>query len=298
MKHPITRVRRLTIAVLGIWLPAILATAALPACAQIVEVGDGSSGPLRAGHLTAELVTQAPQIASGGQLKIGLSLTLDKHWHVYWINAGDSGEPPAIRWTLPTGLTVTPLQFPSPQRLPLGPLMDFGYENQVVFPMTLTATSKTRTGKVHLDAHVAWLVCSRACIPGKAHLGLDLRVVRAPAPQRPLTGALGSAVSKLPRPLPAGMYASATGDAMQIVFTLRTTRHSAHPEFYSFDQEVIQNAANPVIERPPHCIRFRVQRATDSIKLPPQIHALIKLSDTEAYETTVPLKTGVTVAVR
>ena len=47
---------------------------------------------------------------------------------------GDAGEPPHIVWTLPAGMTAGPLQFPAPKRLPLGPLMDFGYENEVLFP--------------------------------------------------------------------------------------------------------------------------------------------------------------------
>ena len=51
---------------------------------------------------------------------------------VYWINAGDSGEPPAAKWKLPAGVTADPLQFPPPKRLPLGPLMDFGYELSLI----------------------------------------------------------------------------------------------------------------------------------------------------------------------
>ena len=33
-------------------------------------------------------------------------------------------------WTLPEGITAGPMQFPAPKRLPLGPLMDFGYEER------------------------------------------------------------------------------------------------------------------------------------------------------------------------
>ncbi len=72
-----------------------------PANAQLQAVGDGGPGPVKAQHLTAELVSLAPSIAPGGTLQVGLVLTLEEHWHVYWINAGDSGEPPKITWTLP-----------------------------------------------------------------------------------------------------------------------------------------------------------------------------------------------------
>src|ERR1700712_2398178 len=123
MMFSAARACRLLVIGLGILAGALSAP---QVSAQIVEVGDGGPGPVKAPHLTAELVTLAPQIAAGGQLQIGLSLTLEEHWHVYWTNAGDSGEPPTIKWTLPKGLTAGPLQFPSPTRLPLGPFMDFG----------------------------------------------------------------------------------------------------------------------------------------------------------------------------
>ena len=122
--------------------------------AQIAEVGDGSSGPVRAQHLTAQMVALGPAIAPGGTQQVGLALTLDKGWHVYWINPGDSGEPPKIAWIMPAGISAEAMQFPIPKRLPLGPLMDFGYEDEVAFPVTISAASTIKPGPVHLDAQV------------------------------------------------------------------------------------------------------------------------------------------------
>src|SRR5579875_2992292 len=144
-------------------LVAVLPLYGVRATAQIVEVGNGGPGPFKAQHLTAELVTLAPQIAPGGTMQVGLLLTIEEQWHVYWINAGDSGEPPKIVWTLPKGITAGPMQFPAPERLPLGPLMDFGYEDHVAFPVLLTAAPTLKPGKVHLDARVSWLVCANVC---------------------------------------------------------------------------------------------------------------------------------------
>src|SRR5271156_6124056 len=130
-----------------------------PAHAQLQVVGDGGPGPVKAQHLTAELVSLSPDIAPGGTLQVGLVLTLEEHWHVYWINAGDSGEPPKITWTLPEGITAGPMLFPIPSRLPLGPLMDFGYEDEVAFPVQLAAGSSLKPGPIHLDAIVNGLAC-------------------------------------------------------------------------------------------------------------------------------------------
>ena len=112
-----------------------------PSYAQIQEVGDGGPGPVKAQHLTAELVSLAPAVSPGGNTTVGLVLTMEEHWHVYWVNAGDSGEPPVVKWTAPQGATLGPMQYPVPSQLPLGPLMDFGYEDTAAFPFALNIAS-------------------------------------------------------------------------------------------------------------------------------------------------------------
>jgi thiol:disulfide interchange protein DsbD len=265
-------------------LTAVLLGSAGYARAQIVEVGNGGPGPVKAEHLTAELTSLSPQVAIGGSVQAGLVLTLEEHWHVYWINAGDSGEPPQITWTLPAGITAGAMQFPPPQRLPLGPLMDFGYEDGVAFPVLLTASPSMQPGKVHLDAKITWLVCASVCLPGKAHLGLDLDVVRGPLPDPPLVGALGEAIKGLPKPLPAEMSATALGDSKQLLLTLKTGGHEEDAAFYPFDPSVMQNAAEQEVESRPDGIALRLQRASDSTALPATLHGIVELSATEVYE--------------
>jgi len=260
--------------------------------AQLQVVGDGSPGPVKAQHLTAELVTLALNIAPGGTLQAGLVLTLEEHWHVYWINAGDSGEPPKITWTLPAGITAGPMQFPIPSRLPLGPLMDFGYEDTVAFPVQLTAASTVKPGPLHLDAMVNWLVCREVCIPGKAHLGLNLTVVPgATAPSQPV-GALGEALKLIPTPPPAGVTATVMGGKSDFVLTLITGDRETDGEFYPFDQDQIANAEDQTLEPLPNGLRLRIRRADDLKTLPAKLHGVIKLSDTVAYDMTVPVTPG------
>jgi thiol:disulfide interchange protein len=272
-------------------LLVLLCAALLSANAQIQPVGDGGPGPVKAQHLTAELVSLAPSIAPGGTLQVGLVLTLEEKWHVYWINAGDSGEPPKITWTLPAGITAGPMHFPIPSRLPLGPLMDFGYEDEVAFPVQITATKNLKPGPVHLDAKVSWLVCREVCIPGKAHLGLNLNVDPAATPAQPV-GAIGEALGQLPKPLSSDMRASITGGKQEFVLNLVTGKPITDAEFYPFDPEQIANAAEQTIEPQPDGVRLRITRAPELTKLPRELHGVVKLSDTEAYEITALVTPG------
>ncbi len=276
-------------------------TAGVNARAQIAVVGDGGPGPVKAQHLTAELVALSPAIAPGGTQLVGLALTLDRGWHVYWINPGDSGEPPKIGWTLPAGITAGAMQFPIPKRLPLGPLMDFGYEDEVAFPVTIAAAATMNPGPVHLDAQVSWLVCAQVCIPGKAHLGINL-TVQPGAKQGPLVGALGEALSLIPKPLPEGAKFTVTGGAQQFALTLIDDKREEHAEFYPYPAEATANEVQPPdamvnaaaqkIEAQRDGVRLVVQRSPDAATLPATLHGVFKLSDTEAYEVSAPVLPG------
>src|ERR1700761_1790709 len=264
----------------------------LSANAQLQVVGDGGPGPVKAQHLTVELASLAPSIAPGGTLQVGLIVTLEEHWHVYWINAGDSGEPPKIKWTLPDGISAGPMQFPIPGRLPLGPLMDFGYEDEVAFPVQLTAASSVKPGPIHLDAMVDWLVCREVCIPGKAHLGLNLTVDPAATARAQPVGALGEALTLIPKPLPPNFKFTVTGGKTDFVLTLTTGKRENNAEFYPFDQDQVANAAPQQIESLSDGVRLRVRRDDTLTQLPANLHGVFKLSDAIAYDVTAPVVPG------
>src|ERR1700691_2142994 len=221
-------------------------------CAALAIVPDANAsdppqpvaGPVRAQHLTVQLLGLHDSIQPGGSALVGLHFTLDKGWHVYWINAGDSGEPPTIKWTLPPGITAGAMQFPAPRRLPLGPLMDFGYEDEVLFPITLTADSSLKVpSTAPLSAHVDWLVFREVCIPGKTHLPLPLPVTAQKGPVEPARQALFDRFrARLPQPLPSS--AKAVFGATPGGFALALTGHPAtNAEFFPLEQSQILNAA-------------------------------------------------------
>jgi thiol:disulfide interchange protein len=285
-----------------VWLVCLLAGACAfglgpGAQGQLTAVGDGGPGPVKAQHLTAELVSLGPAIAPGGTQAVGLVLTIEEHWHVYFVDAGDSGEPPKVTWTLPAGITAGAMQFPIPERLPLGPFMDYGYEDEVAFPMAISAAAGMKPGPVHLDAQVSWLVCAQVCVPGKAHMGIDLNVqTGAPAvSQEPVVGALGEAMTLIPKSLPTGDTFTAAADGKHFVLTLTDGKRETDAEFYPYDKDptdLIVNAADQMIDALPDGVRLTLERSPDLTTLPATIHGVFKLSDTVAYDVTAPVTQG------
>lgn len=287
-----TSLRRAIVFLVALW---VVALGLPPLQAQIPVVGDGGPGPVKAQHLTAELVSLAPTIAPGGSQVVGLLMTLEQGWHVYWFNAGDSGEPPHIDWLLPQGFTAGPMQFPVPARLPLGPLMDFGYKDHVTFPITITADRSAATGTAHLHAQISWLVCQDQCVPGKAHLGLNLNVQpNGPdSTQEANSGALGEALNALPTLLPASYSVSAHADAKRIAIRLIDGTREKDLEYFPFDHD-----ANPMINAAEQVVEPRSDGAVLYLDRSPQVttlsslHGLLKLSANRAYDVTIPVAMG------
>jgi len=279
-----TRIARIVLALL-------FALTGASAHAQLQLLGDGGPGPIKALHLTAEMVSLTPNVAPGGSVYVGLAITLDKHWHVYWQNAGDSGNPPTIDWTLPKGVTAGPIQFPPPTRLPLGPLMDFGYEGEVTFPVAISVAPNVKPGPMHLDGLVHWLVCSEVCIPGKAKMGIDLNVAPGAAPGQ-ITGPIGTALNSIPKALPANMKFSVMGGKNDFVVTLTTGKQQQTAEFYPFDADEIQNAAPQTPEVLKDGVRLRIKRAAELTTLPTTFHGVFEVPDGDAYDVTAPVVPG------
>lgn len=259
---------------------------AAPVHAQIKALGDGTTASVQANHLMVELIPSPASFAPGKENLIGLHFKLEPGWHVYWVNAGDAGEPPHVEWTPPSGITAGPLLFPAPKRLPVGPLMDFGYENDVILPVKLQVTRGAKAGV--LQAKVDWLVCREVCIPGKALLGLKYGVSSlAGIVNGPELNALDAAVKLLPQPLPKGAAVGMNSSTGEFDVLLMTGARVEHAEFYSFDQNLIANAAPQELHPTPHGVLIRVPKDSTLTQDPAQIHGLIKVDDTTAYEFTV-----------
>src|ERR1700722_8075935 len=88
--------------------------------------------PVTTPHVASELIAQTAGAAPGSTAWVAVVITPDKGWHTYWRNPGDAGEATKITWTLPAGWRAGDIVWPTPERLPLGPIMNYGFEGRTV----------------------------------------------------------------------------------------------------------------------------------------------------------------------
>ena len=255
----------------------LLLAAALPAPAA--DTADAQ-------HLHVQLVFPQLQLHPGGKNQVGLYFKLEPGWHVYWKNAGDSGEPPRIQWTLPDGVAASPLEFPAPTRLPLGPLMDFGYQNEVLFPSHLAVASTVKPGPATLHAKVSWLVCREVCIPGKAELDQNVRFLRS-APQTPAVSASGQALwnrlAKLPVPLPSADKAIFQPTSAGFRLAVDTGRRETQAAFFPSDESILDNPSPQKLTATPQGLILDLKKDANLAASPSHLNGVLELSGGRNY---------------
>ncbi len=247
-----------------------------------------ASNAADAPHVHVQLVFRKAQLYPGGGDHGGLYFKLEPGWHVYWKNPGDSGEPPHIRWTLPEGVTAEPLQFTAPKRLPLGPLMDFGYDDEVLFPFRLQTAKSVKPGTAVLHAKVDWLVCREVCIPGKAELEVTRIVSANSATDAPDDGPgveiWKRLAERLPDALPADFraYFQPTKEGFRLA--VETGHRETEAAFFPEDQDILDNPAPQKLTPTAKGLILELKKDANLTANPAQLRGVLELSGGRAYE--------------
>ena len=125
------------------------------------------------GESSINLITESYQVNTKDILLVGIEFKLSPGWHTYWKNPGDSGEGATIKWDLPPGFKASDILWPGPERIPVDPLMTFGYEDKALL-LTEIETPEQFSGPITISAEVNWLTCKHICIPQEGEVDITL----------------------------------------------------------------------------------------------------------------------------
>jgi thiol:disulfide interchange protein DsbD len=263
---------------------------AIPLAAALPLFAASSSADLQ--HVHVQLISPDEHLYPGTANDAGLYFKLEPGWHVYWKNPGDAGEPPHVKWTLPAGITAGPLQFPVPKRLPLGPLMDFGYEDEVLFPIKLNVAANTSAGSAVLHAKVDWLVCRGSCIPEKTELEITRQIVPkdepADAEVQPDHDIWSRLANNLPQPPPSDLKIGFTPTAAGFRMTVSTGRKETEAFFFPANPDILSNPAPQNVTLIANGLTLDLKKDENLASNPNELAGLLVLSGGRAYELVVP----------
>ncbi|MGI8966194.1 MAG: protein-disulfide reductase DsbD domain-containing protein, partial [Limisphaerales bacterium] len=221
---------------------------------------------MAAAKTETHLILSAETARPGETIWAGIQMQMPPGWHTYWKNSGESGGPTEIKWEFSNGISAGEIQWQLPEKLSLGGLTTYVYQNEVVLLVPLQLAKDLTSGTLEIKAAVSWLECAELCIPGKADVKTTLTIG---AESKPSTNSalLETWQKKLPQKEPDLSARSfwekkAEGDLRPLI--LEWNSSSAEADFFPYSSE-----------------KFEVQPATENLSQDKkiQLRKLVKKSE-------------------
>ncbi len=247
-------------------------------------------------HLKVELLPEQKAIVPGGSVTLGFHFRMEKGWHIYWKNPGDSGQTPSVQWSMPDGFEAGGFIWTIPQRLPIPNLADYGYTNEVMLMVPLKVPAHLKPGRtIRLSAHVRWLVCNEICIPGDAKFNVRLSVRRKTSNNSRNEALFRTARRNLPGEWPEDWKTNGTLGAKDFRLSFETDESyskSAAALFFPFHPNQVENAPAQVCEISGSSIQLKIKRSDQLQENINTLEGILVISDKtgrRGYTVSVPL---------
>lgn len=124
---------------------------------------------IKSEHSQLRVFSLQTQIKAGEDVELGLDFQMNPEWHIYWLNPGDSGAQLKIN---PENAEILSWGWPLPERIPVPPLTNYGYNERVIFPLRL----KPAAGAQDIVLGMEWLVCKVECVPVFGTIKFPLKI--------------------------------------------------------------------------------------------------------------------------
>lgn len=202
------------------------------------------SAPVTSPRVAATLLSNRDTVIPGERFTVALVQKLAPHWHTYWLNPGDSGEPTRIQWNLPAGATAGEILWPAPKAIRVEPLVNFGFEGTVLLPVEIAVPADAKAGETFsLKADATWLVCEKICIPEEGSFTLDLPVGAASVADEAAQARIAGALAALPKP--ASFRGKLRGEGDKLALELPGLPAGATDlRFFPVSETLIEHAAD------------------------------------------------------
>ena len=270
----------------GLLAVALLSVAGFAAMGA--RIARAQERPAQERHVSVSLVAETRGIVPGRSFHLALRQQIEAGWHTYWLNPGDAGLPTTIDWSLPRDFKAGPILWPQPERIAYGPVVDYGYENEVLLPVDVDVPSTVARGtNVVIAGHASWLVCSDTCIPEDADLSISIPVAGEAEPDPDWVERLASVRARLPlrNPFPTTVSVNAENITLRIAMGDAQKLHDV--TFFPADRDVIDNDAPQTPVAGPEGLTLTLRR--DGTKPPPAaLNGLLSFRDSAAASDTGP----------
>ena len=199
-----------------------------------------------ASNSSFEIIPEKVSIFNENEIYLIVKFDLEKNWHTYWKNPGDSGEPASFEWDLPEGFEISEAIWPTPELIPYPPLTTFGYTDQLELLFKLSLPEEVKENSV-IAVSSKWLVCADVCIPQEGSVSFDLFKANQTYPSQ-----IGQLLSKIKQkiPLDNGKTITSKIEEDRLVLNLEELGLDiTDAYFFPFRKDVIDYSVNQKLKK-------------------------------------------------
>jgi len=221
------------------------------------------------GHANVSLVKYENTQGNQNRNLIGIRMDMQKNWHTYWKNPGDSGGPIKVKWSHDDNVSISDLYWPTPSLIPYEPLMTYGYKNFVIFPFEITNSNNKNS---IIEASIDFLICDDICVPEKAFIKTNLQDIET-------DNLLYEWFLRVPaQTLP--VRASLDKDFINIRFSSPFNVTSAI--FFVDDQDIVEHASDQFLSKEENNYLLRVKKIED-VGILDSLSGVISINNNESF---------------
>ena len=221
------------------------------------------------GHANVSLVKYENTQGNQNRNLIGIRMDMQKNWHTYWKNPGDSGGPIKVNWSHDDNVSISELNWPTPSLIPYEPLMTYGYKDFVIFPFEITNSNNKNSV---IEASIDFLICDDICVPEKAFIKTNLQDIET-------DNLLYEWFLRVPaQTLP--VRASLDKDFINIRFSSPFNVTSAI--FFVDDQDIVEHASDQILSKEENNYLLRVKKIED-VELFDNLSGVISINNNESF---------------
>tara|TARA_B100000963_G_C22636715_1_gene677986 strand:+ start:1742 stop:3709 length:1968 start_codon:yes stop_codon:yes gene_type:complete len=225
--------------------------------------------PVQTGHAEVSLVKFGKTNDSDVEKYIGIKMDMQKNWHTYWKNPGDSGGPIKVAWTSNSNVKFSDISWPTPQLIPYDPLMTYGYKDFVIFPVKITYEEDDDP---YIEAYIDFLICDDICVPEKAFIQTKLSQIN-------IDENVDLWLKKVPiQTLP--VLIDTFKEHIELRFSNNENIKSA--VFFPENSNLIKHAAKQILTKEENNWLLKINLQKD-IEIPKNINGIIKFNNDSSY---------------
>lgn len=167
-------------------------------------------------YTAIRIIPEKNEIFAGEEIWVAIEYSIHPKWHTYWLNSGDSGAAANHNWSKPEGFEISDIRWPTPKEIPYPPLLNYGYEDQVILLQKLKASDSIAKGPLSFALDIDVLVCEEICIPEFHTLEFTLNGEDAEFLESDNSVYLDMARSKLPQKIDAQSFFTKTDQGFEL----------------------------------------------------------------------------------